>query len=111
MESNIRAYFKSIVKNKNIKIRRSRTYSPESNPAERYNQMVRKTLRSFMLQYKTQDYDRFVANVERNINNSYILNKKATPNMLWTPTKSDNVIKKNDLSTKENIGIIPLKEL
>jgi hypothetical protein len=101
--------FETYCKEQNIKIRRSRTYSPESNPSERYNQMVRKTLRSFLLKYKTQDYDRFVANTERNINDSFILNKKATPNMLWSPTKSDDIGKKSDII--ENLGIIPLEEL
>jgi hypothetical protein len=105
-----KAEFETFCKEKEIKIRHTRTYSPQGNPVERYNQTARKVLRSFMLKYKSHEFTRFLDNVEDNMNESFIQSKKSIPNDLWLPTKDIQDVKGLDLKNDE-IGLVPMEQM
>ncbi len=58
-----KAEFEAFCKENEIKIRHTRTYSPQGNPTERYNQTARKVLLSFMLKYKSHEFTSILYNV------------------------------------------------
>ena len=105
-----KAEFETFCKEIFIKIRHTRTYSPQGNPVERYNQTARKVLRSFMLKYKSHEFTRFLDNVEDNMNESFIQSKKSIPNDLWLPTKDVQDVKELDLKNDE-IGLAPMEQM
>ena len=104
------AEFAKFCKEKEIKIRNTRTYSPTGNPSERANQTVRKIIRSFVLKHKDRNFNRYVENTQNNMNESFIQAKKATPNQLWSPTTSEEDLSGLDLKSDER-GLIPHEEM
>lgn len=75
--------------------RRTRSHTPMANGiVERRNQEVRKVMRSIMLSNGNKVWYRFLDDVEKALNSSYVSTIKNAPVTVWTPSK-DKLTQRN----------------
>jgi hypothetical protein len=105
--------FEDLCKELNIKIRHTRSYSPQANGiVETSNKAVRKLIRFLMVQNNTYRWSSFLDSIETNRNNTYNSSIKNTPNNIWTQTKevidpnineNTNAVTINKIKAQQNV--------
>lgn len=80
-----KAEFQEFCDENEIKIRRTATYSPQSNGiAEGKNRQIRKLIRDLFIRHGNKVWSTYLNEIADNLNNTYNRRKKATPNQLWS---------------------------
>jgi hypothetical protein len=80
--------FEEMCKDLDIKIRHTRSYSPQANGiVEVANKAVRKLIRFLMVKNNTYRWSSYLDDIETNRNNTYNSSIKNSPDKIWTATK------------------------
>lgn len=80
--------FETLCKDLDIKIRHTRSYTPQANGiVETANKSVRKLIRYLMVQNNTYRWSVYLNDIENNRNTTYNSSIKNAPKNVWTPTK------------------------
>lgn len=80
--------FETLCKDLNIKIRHTRSYSPQANGiVEVANKAVRKLIRFLMVKNNTYRWSQYLNDIETNRNDTYNSSIKNSPDKIWTATK------------------------
>ena len=94
--------FKHFCDENEIKIRNTRTYSPQANPVERSNREIRETMRVLLTKKRSLKWNNELTNIENSRNSSYHSAIKATPNEVYDDTKdNDAIIERNRKVARE----------
>ena len=88
--------FSDYCKDKNIKQRFIRAYTPQANGiVERMNQEIRKIMKDISLKNNNVRWTTYLKDIEDNKNNTYNETIKASPKEIWTPDKNKNLLSNN----------------
>jgi hypothetical protein len=80
--------FENLCEELQIKVRNTRSYSPQANGiVETSNKAVRKLIRFIMVQNNTYRWSSYLDDIETNRNTTFNNSVKNAPNNIWTPTK------------------------
>jgi len=95
--------FEQYCKDRNIKIRRTRSYTPQANPAEASNKQVRETLRHLLTRNRNLKWYDQLRNVELARNSSFHSGIRATPNEVYDNENANNdeIIERNTQKAKD----------
>lgn len=99
--------FEELCKELDIKIRHTRSYTPQANGiVETANKAVRKLIRYLMVQNNTYRWSSYLNDIENNRNTTYNSSIKNAPNNIWTSTKElidTNIDENTDATTISKI--------
>jgi hypothetical protein len=87
-----------------IKIRNTRSYTPQGNPVERSNKAVRDTLQKLMIRNKSLKWWDILRDVEDSRNSSYHSVIRASPNQVYAETVDlEKIVKKNKQNAQDKM--------